>query len=125
MINDKNIDRDNKLKDLFSASKIKASDNLQFRVMQQIATEHSLVKIKRKEQRIGAKIKSVTTLIGVMYGLIAVCAVFAFLYGGRTALLSQEFIMSVVSITAVSTAFGLINILEMNRLNKKHQKDKV
>lgn len=116
------IIQDDKLKDLFSASKIKAGENLKYRIMQQIETESLLAKRKKKEKRINIQIRTILTLAVIMYALIAGVAGAVYLSMGTDALLAPEFIMTAIFITVIATAFGLISYIDtdIRAVKKKH-----
>jgi len=115
-----NIMQDDKLKDLFSSSAIKAGENLKYRIMQQIQTESALAKREKKEKKINNQIRIILTLAIVMYALIAGVAGTVYFSMGRDALLTPEFIMIAVFITVITTVFGAISYFDTNlRVSKK------
>ena len=64
--------QDDKIKDLLSGTKIKAGENLKFRIMQQIETENALSRKKVTNTR--PILGNMLTIFGVMYLLIAIVA---------------------------------------------------
>lgn len=115
-----NIMQDDKLKDLLSGTKIKAGENLKYRIMQQIETESLLISQKKKEKKINIQIKTILTLIVVMYTLILGIAGLVYLSMGREALLSPEFIMAATFITVITVVIGTISYIDTNlRVTKK------
>lgn len=118
--NNNNIMQDDKLKDLLSGTKIKAGENLKYRIMQQIQTENALVSQKKKEKKINIQIKTILTLIVVMYTLILGIAGLVYLSMGKDALFAPEFIMAATFITVITAVIGTISYIDTNlRVTKK------
>jgi len=115
MDNKYNIEQDDKLREIFSGTKIKAGENLKYRIMQQIATESVLKQAHKKERKINLQIKTILTLAGAMYALLLVVAGAAFLYAGKEALMTSEFFMSVIFIAVITATLGAISYFDTNK----------
>lgn len=109
---------DDKLKSLFSGSKIQASENLKYRIMQQVETEAAIKGIRKKEKNINSEIRNIITIVAVMYGLIGITSLSAYLYAGQEALTSSIFLMTIAFIAIVSITFGAISYFD-GRLRSK------
>lgn len=114
-MNDKydKIKKDDNLKKLLSTTKMKASENLRYRVMQQIETEQALSRKKTKSSR--PVIGSMLTIFGIMYALIAIAGVIAYTTIGVQALTSSTFILSVVFISSICGLYWLITSFDERR----------
>lgn len=115
----KNINiEDEKLKDLLSGTKLKASDNLKYRIMQQIETESALskkVKVNKRESILG----NFFSVYGIVYALIILLGGAFYLNGGKDSLLSPSFFGLVILLITVGSAFFIITLLDTRRLQKK------
>lgn len=109
--NNRNKD-DHKLKSLFSESKIQASENLKYRIMQQIETEAAIKGIRKKEKIINSQIRNIITVAVVMYILIVLSALFTYFYFGEKGLTSPYFLMTISFIVIVSVTFGMIGYFD-------------
>lgn len=110
---------DNQFRDLLSGSKLEASENLKFRVMQQIKTEKSLSKQRISKNSLG--FASTLSILGVMYALIAIVGITIYYTEGVNALLSSSFYMPLILIASVCSVFLLISTLDDKR-RSKHKK---
>lgn len=111
-MNTKYNTNDDKLKSLFSGSKIQASENLKYRIMQQVKTEAAIKGIRKKEKNINSQIRNIITIVAVMYGLIGIASIATYLYAGQEALISSLFLMVVAFITVVAITFGVISYFD-------------
>lgn len=108
---------DNQMRRIFSGTGINASDNLKFRIMQQIETEKAL---SRKKAKNGfSVIKNMLSVYGVMYGIIIVLAVSVYSMYGKTILESTAMLLLVLLIVSVCGMFWMISIFDEKRRNKK------
>lgn len=112
---------DNKIKELISCSEKKASENLKYRIMQQIRTENVLKCHVKKEKNLNRQIKNVLTIIGVMYALIVFVVLGTVFYGGWEALIMPEFLMSIIFITTVTAVFSFIIYIDWKRRTPKKE----
>ena len=110
--------KDNTLKDLFAASKIEAKDNLKYRIMQQIRTEHSLKRVNVQEKKINMQISNLLKIGGCVYLLIAFIALFVFICRGKEALLTSEFLVPSVFVVFVGIVWCAISYLDTSILCK-------
>lgn len=113
--NDINM-QDNKFKELLSGSKIKASDNLKYRIMHQIETEKALSPKKGMNPR--SMISSMVTIFGIMYILIILIGIYAYSTSGKTAFESAAFFIPVILISSVCVIFWMISTYDDNRRSK-------
>lgn len=113
MIENKNIFDEDKFKDLIEGSKLTASENLKFRIMQQIETEQALKPKKVKSEK--PMLKSVLSIALVMYVLMAILAAIAYAMGGFEALTTAQFILPATIIACSGAIFGLVVVLDEKR----------
>ncbi len=111
--------QDDRIRALFSGTKVKAGANLKFRIMQQIETESILAGKKSKSKNIMPLIWNMLSVFGVMYGLIAIVAAGVFFTGGKSALESVTFFVPVILITSVCGLFLMISTFDDKRRSKK------
>lgn len=120
-MNKNNINpQDQKIKELFSGTKMRAGDNLKFRIMQQIETEKALVPKKSTSSR--PIIKNMLTIFGAMYALIAVVGLFTYAKEGVNALSSISFFLPVILICCVCSMFWMISAYDDRRRSKGKSK---
>ncbi len=112
--------QDQKIRDLFSGTKIKAEENLKFRIMQQIKTEEALIPKKNTSSR--PIIKNMLTVFGIMYALIAVVGCFMYTKDGGNSLDSLSFLLPVILISSVCSMFWMISVYDDRRRNKQKSK---
>lgn len=112
------------IRQMIRSTKVQASKNLKYRILQQVETEKALTTKKAsapKEQR--NVLKDFGTLFGIMYAVLACMIAGAFLLKGKDYLLSPEFLWIVVLVTCVFSLFWLITRLdtyvEDKRRNRK------
>ncbi|GAB6123104.1 hypothetical protein JCM30204_42540 [Dysgonomonas termitidis] len=120
-LNDKNNDmQDDKIKDLLSGTKMKAGENLKYRIMQQIETEKALVPKRSVSSR--PVIKNMLTVFGVMYALIAIVGLAVYSTSGQSGLSSATFLVPVILISSVCSMFWMISLYDDRRRNKHRAK---
>lgn len=117
------MEQDDKLKDLLSGTKLKASENLKYRIMQQIETESALSRKKVKAPKAQPLIGSMVTIFGVMYALIILVALGVYLTAGSDALLSGVFYLPAILIASVCGIFWMITTLDERRKNKRVEQE--
>lgn len=117
-MNDKNnkMKTDDELKRLLSGTKIKASENLKYRIMQQIETEQALSRKEAKSSR--PVIGSMLSIFGIMYALIAVIGIAIYSSAGSNALISSTFLLPVVFISSICGLYWLITVFDERRKAK-------
>ena len=108
---------DDPLKDLLSGTRLKAGENLKYRIMQQIETEKALSprKIKSSTPSIG----SMFSIFGVMYLLIAIIGGGVYLTGGQEALKSATFFLPIMLVASVCSLFWMISVYDDRRRSKQ------
>ena len=110
--------QDDDLRKIFAGTKVRASENLKYRIMQQIETESVFTRKKAESKNIVTSIRGVVSVLGVMYLLISLVCVGIFLTGGIEALTSLEYFIPVIMISLVCCTFLLITVLD----DKRHYK---
>jgi len=118
---EKNI-QDEKIKELLSGTKLKASDNLKYRIMQQIQTESALSKKKLKAKSSESIWSNLIPVFGVMYLLIIGLGLGMYFTSGKEGLLSPTFFAVTIMIITICSAFLAITFYDNKRRLK--QKDK-
>ena len=112
--------QDDDLRKLFAGTKVRASENLKYRIMQQIETESVLAGKKVASKNVVSSIRGVVSVLGVMYVLMTIACVGIFLTGGFEALTTLEYFIPVIMISLVCCTFLLITVLD----DKRHYKSK-
>ncbi len=113
--------QDESIRKLFSGTKIKAGENLKYRIMQQIETESALSAKKSKSKSLFPLIENMLSVFGVMYALIALVAIGVILMRGTEALQSLVFFVPVIMIASVCGLFLMISVYDDKR-RLKHAK---
>ena len=114
-------EQDDAIRKLFSRTTIHAGENLKYRIMQQIETE-SLFSVKKAENKnTVASIKSMLSVFGVMYALIAIVGIGTYMTGGIEALKSAAFFAPIILISSVCCLFLMISIFD-DKLRSKRTK---
>ena len=119
MDKDKINKQDDDLRKFFAGTKVRASENLKYRIMQQIETESVLAGKKAASKNVVSSIRSVVLVMGVMYLLMAIACVGIYLTGGFEALLSLEYLTPVIMISLVCCVYLMITILDDKRRFKQ------
>lgn len=110
---DKDIRSDDRFRKIIGDSQLTASENLKYRIMHQIETERALVpKTTKSEKPI---IRSVISIICVMYLILMAITIGTYLIGGVDQLASSEFILTIIGIASISMVYTLITILDERR----------
>lgn len=108
---------DDPFKDLLSGTRLKAGENLKYRIMQQVETEKALLPQKVKSNR--PLVSSMFSTFGVMYLLIAMIGFGVYLTGGQSALESAAFFLPVILIASVCSFFWMISAYDDRRRSKQ------
>ena len=103
-------------KEILSGTKMKAGENLKYRIMQQIQTEAAL--FRKKKANSSPLIGNMFSIFGVMYALIAAVALGVYFMGGTGALESIIFFIPVIMITSVCGIFWMISAYDDRRRSK-------
>ena len=119
MEKDKIKKQDDMIKDIISLSKVKAGENLKFRIMQQIETESVFSAKKVKSGSLVPLINNSFLIFGVMYALIVLTVICVFLVGGLESLKSLTFFAPIIMISIVCSMFWLISIYDDKRRIKQ------
>lgn len=112
---------DEKIKSLLLGTKISASDNLKYRIMQQIESEKALarknVKVPQRESVLG----NFFSIYGVVYAIIAVFAAGLYFTSGKDSLMSSSFFGVAILVVVVGSAFLAITMIDNRRFLKKKE----
>ena len=111
--------QDDKIKEILSLSKVKAGENLKFRIMQQIETEKVFSAKKSESKTLAPLIGNSFLIFGIMYALIILTVLGVFLTGGIAAIKSFAFFVPVIMISLVCSMFWLISIYDDKRRLKQ------
>ncbi|MFV0419801.1 MAG: hypothetical protein ACK5KT_13855 [Dysgonomonas sp.] len=111
---------EDKFSEFLSGTKMKAGENLKFRIMQQIETEKALSKNKKVDT--SPLIGNMLSIFGVMYVLIAIVGVSIYFSGGKSALESVTFFIPVILIASVCSMFWMISTYDDRRRSKQKER---
>ena len=111
--------QDDKIREFFSESKIKAGENLKYRIMQQIETESAFAAKKSKSKAMMPLIGNTVLVFFVMYMLIILTGVGVYLTGGMEAMNSLTFFVPVIMISLVCSMFWMISVYDDKRRFKQ------
>ena len=118
MDKDKINKQDDDIRKLFEGTKVRASENLKYRIMQQIETESVFTVKKAASKSIVSSIRGVVSVLGGMYALMTLVCIGVFMTGGFEALMSLESLIPVIMISLVCCVYLMITILD----DKRHYK---
>lgn len=113
MFDNQNIADEGKFREIMKDSKLTASENLRYRIMQQIETEQALAPKKMKAKAVS--FKPLLGIVAVIYILILGVIGATFLIGGVAALGSMEFMLPVIGVASIGSIYMLINVLDDKR----------
>lgn len=108
---------DEQFRKLLSGTQEKASENLKFRIIQQIETEKSLTRKKTKNS--DSVFANMLPIFGVMYALIAIVIGGVYYTSGQDAILSTNVLMTIIAITSICSIFWLVSVYDDKRRNKR------
>jgi len=117
----KNEIEDKQMRQLFSGTEMRASDNLKFRIMQQIETEKSLARKKSKNNY--PVLKSMLSVYGIMYSVLAILVLGVYLMYGKEVLESASTFLYIILVVSVFSIFWTISLYDENRRKKKRNKE--
>lgn len=115
--------QEDELKQLMKGSKLKASENLKYRIIQQIESEKALSKNK-ESLKPSPIFGNMFAIFGVMYGLIIGLGIMFYISGGMEQILSGQFIIIAGMIASISGFFWLITVFDDRRHEKLMNKKK-
>ncbi len=119
-INKKSSDQ---FRNLFSETKEQASENLKYRIMQQIETESALSRKNIKAK--SSVFSTIFPILGIMYAVVCVLLVGMYLLYGVQALSSSSVYIPVISVVSIFSVYLLISAFDEKRRNDiKSKKDK-
>lgn len=111
---------DDGFREPLSSTKMKARENLKFRIMQQIETEKALSQKKKTDT--SPLIGNMLSVFGVMYALIAIVGLGVYFSGGKSALESVTFFIPVILIASVCSMFWMISTYDDRRRSKQKER---
>ena len=114
--------QDDIMRKLFAGTKIKAGENLKYRIMQQVETESIFAAKKSKNRSVVPFIGNMLLVFGVMYALIIIYGISVYLTGGLKELESVTFFIPVIMIASVCVFFWMISACDDKR-RLKHTHD--
>jgi hypothetical protein len=117
--NIKNNADDQKIKELLSGTRLKAGDNLKYRIMQQIETEKALSR-KAVGRSIPA-LRNILPVLVIMYILIAIVGIALYAMGGQSQLTSLSFYVPISLILFVGSLFWMVSCLDDSRRAKRNK----
>lgn len=115
---------DDNIKQIIASSKMKAPENLKYRIMHQIEYESSL-KPKHSQEKIkdikenGNVLKDLGSIFGVMYAVLAIMTIFAYIIQGTKFYLSVEYWSTIMFVGFVFSLFWLASRLDVHLKAKK------
>lgn len=109
--------KDKELRALFSKTKLRASDNMEHRIMQQIRTEKALVKASEQKS---ISTKSLVSQIFAIYGIMLVLILVLYLIIGDT----NQFYTTSLGILLVGGLYYFISVFD-DSLRMKEKKKKI
>ena len=119
MNSDKHM-QDEKFRALLSGTKVHASSNLKFRIMQQIETEKALSRrTKANESR--SVFGNIVSVFGTMYAIIAVIGAIVYYLYGQDALESNTFYTPVIFAGVVCGVVFFIFTFDDRRQSKSRK----
>lgn len=114
--------QDEIMRQLMHSSKLRAPENLKYRIMHQIETERALARKTAPASFNGRKVlKDFIGIFGSMYAVLAVLCCGAYLLKGREYVLSSDFLWTVILIAFVFSFFWLMSRVDEQRRNKREE----
>lgn len=125
--NNSNEKMDDKLwmKSMMESARKKPSENLSYRIMQQIETEQALTRApnpKVNKQRISSSPVINLRIFVLMYLVLLIAGGYFYLQGGKEALFTDTFLWTCISISSVFSIFFLITTIDNSLRNKSKNK---
>jgi hypothetical protein len=123
-IEDKNkFTEDEKMRRLLRTSKLRASENFSWRVMQQIETEKALTARRRTSKRPGYNVFTDTrSIFGSMYAVLLAMVALAYFEQGKEVLLTPDFLGKALLVGVGFIAFWLLTRAEDRLRRKKNRR---
>jgi len=116
--------QDDKIREILSLSKVKAGENLKYRIMQQIETESVFSAKKLKSRNVMPLIGNSFLIIGLMYALVVLVVIGVFITGGIESLTSLAFLAPVIMISMVCSMFLMISVYDDKRRFKQSERSR-
>lgn len=115
--NNINNQEDRKIKELLSGTKIKAGDNLKYRIMHQIQAEQALSRKASKKSM--PLLRNIIPVMVVMYILIVGIIVVNYALKGSQILESVTFFMPILLVSLVGSLFWIVSCLDDSRRSRR------
>ena len=112
--------QDDKMREILSYSKMKAGENLKYRIMQQIETESVFAAKKSKSKNLTPIIGNSLAVFGIMFALVVVVALGVYIAGGIEAMNSAMFFAPLIMVSMVCGMFWMITIFD-DKKRLKHE----
>lgn len=122
MKNKTNNNNTDQLRELFSTTHKQASDNLRYRIIQQIETETALSRKNAKEKT--SVFSTIFPILGVMYSIVGIVLLVVYLVYGSQALYSSSVYIPVLGVVAVCSIYLFISAFDEKRHNSMRSKKK-
>ncbi|HHU25562.1 MAG TPA: hypothetical protein GXZ56_02955 [Bacteroidales bacterium] len=109
---------------LMQGARLKAPEQLKYRVMHQLEAEKAVApRAKKVTEESGNVLRDLGTIFGIMYALLAVMVVVAYILFGGQFLLSTEFIGTTLLVVFVFSMLWLIAQLDRRVQAKRFRKN--
>ncbi len=110
---------------LMQGARLKAPEYLKYRVMHQLEAEKAVApRAKKGSEESGSVLRDLGTIFGIMYALLAVMVVVAYILFGGQFLLSTEFVGAALLVVFVFSMLWLIAQLDRRVQAKRFGKNK-
>ncbi len=111
---------DNTMRQLMQSSKKEASENLKYRIMNQIEQEAVLKHKKQVHHNCNSNfLKDFYSIMGTMYAVLLILSSVAFIVKGKEFLLSTNFLLSILLIVFVFSFFWMISAIDERKRYKR------
>ena len=117
---------DEKIGRLISSSKIKAPDNLKYRIMHQIEYESTLtgdndIKKNSVNSENGAVVRDLVSIFGTMYAVFAIIVIAAYFIQGNEFYQTIEFWGSIALVAVIFSFLWLFSRIDAHIKEKEHR----
>lgn len=112
------------MKSMMESARKKPSENLSYRIMQQIETEQALTRAPKPKMRTQKdnSLIDLRNIFGWMYLVLLIVGGYFYLQGGKEALFTDTFLWTCISISSVFSIFFLITTIDNSLRNKSKNK---
>jgi|SRR5690554_2127730 len=118
---------DEKIRQLISPAKMKAPENLKYRIMHQVEYENALspeksIKNKSSNRNNSTIIRELGSIFGAMYAVIAIMAIIAYFIQGAMFYQSIEFWGAITLVALIFSFFWLFSRIDSHIKEKQEKK---